>query len=162
MKQILLLLTVTAFLFSCNKKFDDYYERSGTLADPTYQQLQAKGKFATFLKVIDKAGYKGTLSSAVRLNNVVVYGATGKTIPHVYVAYPAGRATDGALFADIRFQSLSKFFDVSRSGGFNDVRGLRVITLARSAETYLIAAEAKIRLANLAILLLITGCYALC
>lgn len=29
----------------------------------------------------------------------------------------------------------------------NDVRGLRDITLARSAETYLIAAEARIRLA---------------
>jgi hypothetical protein len=97
--------------------------------------------------VINQPG--DTRFSAVKLNNVVVYGATGKTIPHVYVAYPAGRTTDGALFADVRFPSLSKFFDGSRSGGFNDVRGLRDITLARSAETYLIAAEAKIRLAKL-------------
>lgn len=64
MKQILLLLAVTTILFSCNKKFDEYYERPSTLADPIYQQLQAKGKFTTFLKVIDKAGYKVTLSSA--------------------------------------------------------------------------------------------------
>jgi hypothetical protein len=38
--------------------------------------------------------------------------------------------------------------DGSRTAGFNDVRGLRDMTLARSAETYLIAAEAKIRLAK--------------
>jgi hypothetical protein len=54
---------------------------------------------------------------------------------------------DTALNKDVRFPSLSKFFDGSRIGGFNDTRGLRDITLARSAETYLIAAEAKIRLA---------------
>jgi hypothetical protein len=103
--------------------------------------------------VINQPG--DTRFSAVKLNNVVIYGATGKTIPHVYVAYPAGRTTDGAFFADVRYPSLSKFFDGSRSGGFNDVRGLRDITLARSAETYLIAAEAKIRLANAG-----TGTYA--
>jgi hypothetical protein len=38
--------------------------------------------------------------------------------------------------------------DGSRTAGFNDVDGLRDITLARSAETYLMAAEAKIRLAK--------------
>jgi len=98
--------------------------------------------------VINQPG--DTRYSAVLLNNSVVYAATGKTIPHVYVAYPAGRTTDGALLADSRkFPSLSKFFDGSRTAGFNDVDGLRDITLARSAETYLIAAEAKIRLAKL-------------
>lgn len=86
-----------------------------------------------------------------KLNDVVVYSKTGKTIPNVYVAFPNGRTTDGALFADVRFPSLSKFMDGSRSGGFNDVRGLRDITLARSAETYLIAAEAKIRQANMGV-----------
>lgn len=85
--------------------------------------------------------------ATVVMNNSVVYAGTGKTIPHVYVAYPGGRTTDGALLADSRkFPSLSKFFDGSRTAGFNDVDGLRDITLARSAETYLIAAEAKIRL----------------
>ena len=85
---------------------------------------------------------------AFKVPNTVPYARTGKPIANVYVAYPAGTTTDGALFAEPRFPSLSKFFDGSRVGGFNDTRGLRDITLARSAETYLIAAEAKIRLAN--------------
>lgn len=98
--------------------------------------------------VINQPG--DTRFSAVLLNNSVVYAPTGKTIPHVYVAYPGGRTTDGALLADSRkFPSLSKFMDGSRTAGFNDVDGLRDITLARSAETYLIAAEAKVRLAKL-------------
>ena len=97
--------------------------------------------------VINQPG--DTRYPTVVINNTVVYGATGKTIPHVYVAYPGGRTTDGALLADSRkFPSLSKFMDGSRTAGFNDVDGLRDITLARSAETYLIAAEAKIRLAK--------------
>ncbi|HVG15965.1 MAG TPA: RagB/SusD family nutrient uptake outer membrane protein [Chitinophagaceae bacterium] len=82
-----------------------------------------------------------------RIQNSVTYARTNRPIASVYVAYPNGTTTDGALFADVRFPSLSKFFDGSRVGGFNDIRGLRDITLARSAETYLIAAEAKIRLA---------------
>ncbi|TVZ16566.1 RagB/SusD family nutrient uptake outer membrane protein [Maribacter sp. MAR_2009_72] len=66
----------------------------------------------------------------------------GKTIPHVYVAY----AEDGVgLLPNPRFPSLSKHFDSSRSS-INDNRGLRDEILARSAETYLMAAEAKIRM----------------
>ncbi len=83
------------------------------------------------------------------LNNSVVYSGTGKTIPHVYVAYRNGVTADGGWNDTRRFPSLSKFMDGSRTAGFNDVRGLRDITLARSAETYLIAAEAKVRLAKL-------------
>lgn len=85
--------------------------------------------------------------SSYKILNTIPYSATGRPIANVYVAYPAGTTNDGALFADVRFPSLSKFLDGSRVGGMNDVRGLRDITLARSAETYLIAAEAKIRLA---------------
>ena len=99
-----------------------------------------------------------TRFDSLQKNNTVIYSATGKTIPHVYTAYPAGRTTDGALYGTVnngKFPSLSKFMDGSRTQGFNDVDGLRDITLARSAETYLIAAEAKIRLAKLG-----TGSYA--
>lgn len=92
--------------------------------------------------------------SSYKILNTVPYSKTGRPIANVYVAYPAGATNDGALFADVRFPSLSKFLDGSRVGGMNDVRGLRDITLARSAETYLIAAEAKIRLAALG-----TGAY---
>lgn len=84
---------------------------------------------------------------------------TGKTIPTTYVAYPNGRTTDGALNTDLTtagqsYPSLSKHIDGSRNS-LNDVVGHRDFNLARSAETYLIAAEAKIRLAQAG-----TGSYA--
>ena len=97
------------------------------------------------LYVINQPG--DTRFSDTVLNNVVIYPKTGKTIPNVYVAYPAGITTNGALDVDPRFPSLSKHMDGSRIG-FNEVRGLRDLNLARSAETYLMAAEAKIRLAK--------------
>jgi hypothetical protein len=103
--------------------------------------------------VINQPG--DTRFASYKLLNTVPYARTGRNIANVYVAYPNGATTDGALFVDVRFPSLSKFFDGSRIGGFNDVDGLRDITLARSAETYLIAAEAKVRLAALG-----TGTYA--
>ena len=93
--------------------------------------------------VINQPG--DTRFASYKLLNTVPYTRTGRNIANVYVAYPNGATNDGALFADVRFPSLSKFFDGSRVGGFNDIDGLRDITLARSAETYLIAAEAKIR-----------------
>jgi starch-binding outer membrane protein, SusD/RagB family len=97
--------------------------------------------------VINQPG--DTRFTANLLNNSVVYSGTGKTIPHVYVAYKNGVTADIGWNDTRRFPSLSKFMDGSRTAGFNDVRGLRDITLARSAETYLIAAEAKVRLAKL-------------
>jgi starch-binding outer membrane protein, SusD/RagB family len=103
--------------------------------------------------VINQPG--DTRFSANILNNSVVYAATGKTIPHVYVAFRNGVTNNTGWVTTLKFPSLSKFMDGSRTAGFNDVRGLRDITLARSAETYLIAAEAKIRLAKLG-----TGSYA--
>ncbi len=66
--------TVTRFLFvviaaalfttSCKKKFDEFYARPDNLAAPIYQQLASAGKFNNFLSLIDKAGYKSTLSAA--------------------------------------------------------------------------------------------------
>jgi hypothetical protein len=103
--------------------------------------------------VINQPG--DTRFPSYKVLNTVPYARTSRPIANVYVAYPNGTTNDGALFVDVRFPSLSKFFDGSRVGGFNDVRGLRDITLARSAETYLIAAEAKIRLAAMG-----TGSYA--
>jgi len=77
---------------------------------------------------------------------------TGRAIPTTYVAYPNGATTDGALNTDLTtvyqaFPSLSKYLDGSRNS-LNDVVGHRDFILARSAETYLIAAEAKIRMAQ--------------
>jgi len=77
---------------------------------------------------------------------------TGRAIPTTYVAYPNGRTTDGALNTDLTttgqsFPSCSKHMDGSRTS-LNEVIGNRDFILARSAETYLMAAEAKIRLAK--------------
>ncbi|MBW4888530.1 fasciclin domain-containing protein [Mucilaginibacter sp. HMF5004] len=50
---------------SCKKKaFDDYFARPDSLAQPIYQQLQAKGRFTNILACIDKAGFKTTLGTA--------------------------------------------------------------------------------------------------
>jgi len=85
-------------------------------------------------------------------NLVIDVNGTGRQIPTTYVAYPNGATTDGALYTDLTtagqsFPSLSKHMDGSRNS-LNDVVGHRDFILARSAETYLIAAEAKIRLAK--------------
>jgi len=100
---------------------------------------------------------KGTIGTTYSLVNDV--NGTGRVIPTTYVAYPNGRTTDGALNTDLTtayqaFPSLSKYMDGSRNA-LNDVQGHRDFILARSAETYLIAAEAKIRLAKAG-----TGSYA--
>ncbi len=60
----LLFFAIIILLFGCKKKFDDYYEPPSSLEPPIYQQLQAKGNFTQFLSLIDKVGYKQTLSTA--------------------------------------------------------------------------------------------------
>jgi uncharacterized surface protein with fasciclin (FAS1) repeats len=62
--QLVYVVLIAATFTSCQKKFDEYYARPDDLAAPIYQQLAAKGKFTNFLSLIDKAGYKETLSSA--------------------------------------------------------------------------------------------------
>ncbi len=62
--QLAIFVFATVLFSSCKKNFDEYYARPDTLAAPIYQQLAAKGKFNTFLSLIDKAGYKQTLSAA--------------------------------------------------------------------------------------------------
>jgi hypothetical protein len=85
--------------------------------------------------------------ASVALPETVVYEKTGKTIPSVFVAWPAGVTEDGALYPTRRFPPLNKFLDGSRIS-VNEMRGLRDLILARSGETYLLAAEAEIRLAR--------------
>ncbi len=92
---------------------------------------------------------KATVGAA----NLIIDPVTTHPIPTVYVAYPNATTADGALNTDLTtvyqaFPPLSKHFDGSRNS-LNDVVGHRDFTLARSAETYLIAAEAKIKLAKL-------------
>jgi len=61
----LLLLVTSLLLVQCRKKaLDDYYGRPDTLEQPVYQILNAKGNFKHYLAVVDKGGYKNTLSAA--------------------------------------------------------------------------------------------------
>jgi uncharacterized surface protein with fasciclin (FAS1) repeats len=61
----LLLVLVSVLLVQCKKKaFDDYYAAPASLAPPIYQQLQTRGNFTTLISLIDKSGYKQTLSAA--------------------------------------------------------------------------------------------------
>ncbi|MEN3323213.1 RagB/SusD family nutrient uptake outer membrane protein [Mariniflexile soesokkakense] len=85
-----------------------------------------------------------------RNDNTIVYSKTGKTIPTVFVAYAGDSFINNrnGLSSDVRFPSLSKHMDGSRLD-FNNTKGSRDAILARSADTYLFAAEAKVRLAKL-------------
>lgn len=115
-----------------------------------------KGDLGIMFVINQPGDTRYPLSKIVKANsgtNLVkdVFG-TGRNIPTVYVAYPNGRTTDGALNTDLTtagqsFPPLSKHIDGSRTS-LNEVIGHRDFILARSAETYLIAAEAKIRLAK--------------
>ncbi|QKJ29758.1 fasciclin domain-containing protein [Mucilaginibacter mali] len=65
LKNLSCLLCLIVIFGSCRKKaFDDYYGRPSNLQPPIYQVLQGRGNFNTFLAVIDKSGYKATLSAA--------------------------------------------------------------------------------------------------
>lgn len=85
-----------------------------------------------------------------RNDNSIIYSKTGKTIPVVFVAYAGDSFINNrkGLSSDVRFPSLSKHMDGSRLD-FNNTKGSRDAILARSADTYLFAAEAKVRLAKL-------------
>jgi len=63
-KSIVLFFAGGVILFSCQKKINTYYDPPANLEAPVYQQLLAKDKFTQFLSLIDKAGYKQTLSTA--------------------------------------------------------------------------------------------------
>ncbi len=99
-------------------------------------------------KASDRARFAKTNNA---LADNIVYAKTGKKIPSVFVA---NAADNGNLMLGVRFPSLSKHMDGARLD-FNATKGTRDLVLARSAETYLMAAEAKVRLAKAG-----TGSYA--
>lgn len=60
-----LFCTICLLITGCKKKeFDDYYARPESLEPPIYQVLEARGNFKNLLAIIDKGGYKNTLSKA--------------------------------------------------------------------------------------------------
>lgn len=64
--QILGLLLVLIIAASgCRKQaWEEFYGRPENLEPPVYELLETKGNFKSFLKAIDKAGYKTTLGTA--------------------------------------------------------------------------------------------------
>ncbi|HEY4788705.1 MAG TPA: fasciclin domain-containing protein, partial [Bacteroidales bacterium] len=62
-KVYLLFLIILVGLTNCKKDLDSYYARPSSLAQPIYQQLEAKGNFKNFLKLVDRANYKNILST---------------------------------------------------------------------------------------------------
>lgn len=65
LQSLLCALSVIMLFSNCRKsEFDDFYGRPDWLAEPIYQQLNAKKNFSNFLVCIDKAGYKDILGKA--------------------------------------------------------------------------------------------------
>ena len=64
LNRIALFCLAVLLFFSCKKKTDEFYAPPKNLEPPVYQQLVAKGNFTQFVSLIDKAGYKQTLSTA--------------------------------------------------------------------------------------------------
>lgn len=65
LKNLFVLFCVVVFFGSCRKEaFEKEYSRPENLEPPIYQVLEKSGKFTTLLAVIEKSGYKNTLSSA--------------------------------------------------------------------------------------------------
>ncbi len=50
--------------FSCKKEYNEFYARPDNLEQPIFQQLTSSGRFKSLTTLIEKAGYKETLSSA--------------------------------------------------------------------------------------------------
>jgi uncharacterized surface protein with fasciclin (FAS1) repeats len=86
-------------LTSCKKSFDDYYARPDNLASPIYQQLVASGKCSNFISLIDKAGYKQTLSAAGYWT-IFVPSDSAFTADTEFAAYIKGRGFNSVADVD--------------------------------------------------------------
>jgi uncharacterized surface protein with fasciclin (FAS1) repeats len=65
LKNLSCLLCILLIFGGCRKKaLDAYYGAPANLQPPIYQVLQARGNFTTLLAIIDRSGYKQTLSAA--------------------------------------------------------------------------------------------------
>ena len=127
-----------------DSRFWKSFRTKQAVNNPKNSTTYAKGDLGV-MYVINKPG--DTRYSSVRMNDEVVYGKTGKTIPTVFVAYPADqnqRGDDALLTFTQFYPSLSKFVDGYRAS-VTDRVGTRDGIIARVGETYLIAAEALVR-----------------
>ncbi len=127
-----------------DSRFWKSFKTKYAVNNPTSGSIYEQGDLG-IMYVINRPG--DTRFSSVQISEGVVYEKTGKTIPTVFVAYPADRngEDDEALYDfTSRFATMSKHIDGSRETVTSRV-GFRDGILARLGETYLIAAEALIR-----------------
>ena len=128
-----------------DSRFWKSFKTKYAVNNPAKGSIYQKGDLG-IMYVVNRPG--DTRFESMQMKDKVVCEKTGKTIPTVFVAYPKGKngKDDTALYDDkSHFPSLSKYFDGSREGVTDNV-GARDGILARLGETYLIAAEALIRL----------------
>jgi uncharacterized surface protein with fasciclin (FAS1) repeats len=59
-----ILVAFLLLFLSCKKEYNEFYARPDDLEQPIFQQLSSNGKFKSLTTLIEKAGYKETLSSA--------------------------------------------------------------------------------------------------
>ncbi|MEO7983311.1 MAG: fasciclin domain-containing protein [Bacteroidota bacterium] len=108
-KNLVLFLFTGILLFSCKKKIDDYYKPPENQEPPVYQQLQSKGNFTQFLLLIDKAGYKQTLSTA---GYWTIFAPTDSAIQKdiEFAAYLQGKGFSGISAVDsVTAQSIVQY-----------------------------------------------------
>ncbi|HSJ66446.1 MAG TPA: fasciclin domain-containing protein [Anditalea sp.] len=65
---LFLFIALPLCMMGCNEEFDEYYARPTSLAGPVYQVLsdsaRFRGNFDHYLALVEKAGYRETLSSS--------------------------------------------------------------------------------------------------
>ncbi|WP_440824001.1 fasciclin domain-containing protein [Pedobacter sp. 22163] len=160
-KFLIVNLTIIFILSACRKKeFDEFYGRPETLADPIYQQLQAKGNFTRFLECIDKSGYKETLSKAgswtvfaptdvafatyMTENNLTEINATlASAIVRYSMTYDGEKVerlsdnlTAKGFVKNVGFRRRTVYYDFVYDGVDNDGKAIKVIAGNRNG-TYL-------------------------
>ena len=59
-----ILVAFLLLFISCKKEYNEFYARPDDLEQPIFQQLSTSGRFKSLTTLIEKAGYKETLSSA--------------------------------------------------------------------------------------------------
>lgn len=126
-----------------DSRFWKSFKTKYAVNSPTDDRYQ-KGDLS-IMYVINRPG--DTRFNNPQISDEIIYEKTGKTIPTVFAAYVNGRnAEDYPLYDFLnRFPPLNKYIDGSREA-VGDGIGYRDGILARLADTYLLAAEAKIRL----------------
>ena len=136
--------TYNVFDMVNDSRFWKSFKTKLAVNNPAKGSIYKKGDLGV-MYIVNRPG--DTRFDNVEMHDQVVDSETGKTIPTVFCTYTKdkNKEDDEPLMDIPRFVSLSKYYDGSREN-IKAMQGYRDGILARSAETYLMAAEALIRL----------------